>query len=166
MRNPILFLLVPLFALVLIPSGQPAAAQAPTPPLQRFVGTFDVATKLYMQPGQPPMLTNATAVFKEIMGGRFVRQDYKDARMGVTGVGYFGYDARTKTYSSVWMYNMSPKIEHSTGTLDDKGVLRLKGEGREYENTWPNADSRVLKSWAVRGNKKTLLYEITYTRKK
>ena len=169
MRKAFFFLLAPLFALILIPAERPASAQAPNdqgPPLKRFVGSFDVSTKLYMQPGQPPMQTQATAVFKEIMGGRFVRQDYKDARMGVTGVGYFGYDPRSKAYSSVWMYNMSPKIEHSTGKLDKQGVLKLTGEGRAYENTWADADTRVLKSWAVRGDQKTLLYEMTYKRKK
>ncbi len=165
-RNTLLLLLAPLAILAVTSENAPVAAHPPASPLKRFVGTFDVHTKLYMQPGQPPMETKAVAVFKEIMRGRFVRQDYKDAQMGVEGVGYFGFEARTKTFSSVWIYNMSAKIEHSTGKVDDKGVLKLTGEGRAYEHSWTDADTRLMKSWAVRGEKRTLLYEITYKRKK
>lgn len=46
------------------------------------------------------------------------------------------------------------------------GVLKLKGEGREYTHTWTGADTRVPRAWAVRGEQRRQLYEITYTRKK
>ncbi|MHC4937495.1 MAG: DUF1579 family protein [Planctomycetota bacterium] len=146
--------------------GASVDAQQAQSPLAPFVGTFEVSSKFYMQPGQPPMQTKATAVFKEVMGGRFVRQDYKDPDMGVTGVGYLGYDPRTKRYSSVWMYNMSAKMEFSDGAMDDKGVLRLAGEGRAYEHSWPDRKTRVMKSWSVgKDGKRALLYEITYSKK-
>ena len=151
--------------LLLCIASVPAIGQAPQSPLKKFVGTFDVATKLFMGPGQT-MQIKATATFREDVGGRFVRQDYKDAQTGVTGVGYFGYDPRTKQYSSVWMYNMSPQMEYSHGALDNKGMLRLKGKGREYTHTWTDADTRVLRAWDVRGGQRRQLYEITYTRRK
>ena len=127
--------------------GIPAEAQAPQGPLEKFVGTFDVSAKIFMSPGQT-FQTKAAATFKKDVAGRFVRQDYKD-QQGVTGVGYFGYDPRTKKLSSVWMYNMSPQMEYSTGAYDDKGVLKMKGEGREYTHTWTDADTRVMRAWAV-----------------
>ena len=58
-------------------------------------------------------------------------------------------------------------MEYSHGAEDEKGVLKMKGEGREYEHQWTDADTRVMKSWSVtKDGKRALLYEITYKRKK
>ena len=157
------FLLIPLLCCL----GATVDAQNSTSPLKRYVGTFDVSSKFYMRPGQPPMKSTATAVFREVMGGRFVRQEFKDKNMGVEGTGYMGYDPRTKKFSSVWMYSMSARMEYSEGAADEKGVLKLEGEGREFEHTWTDADTRLMKSWRVsKDGKRSLVYEITYKRRK
>ena len=158
------------YALSMQATGHVFATGRPKKPkpvtLSSFVGTFRVEGKLQVG-GGAVVTTSATAVFKPVLGGRFVRQDYDDPNTPVKGIGYLGYEPRTKRFSSVWMYSMSARMERSEGTVDANGVLRLNGPGRAYEHRWLDADTRVMKSWSVAsGGKRALLYEFTYRRVK
>ena len=149
-------------------SGQAPAAKG----LQKFVGTFEVSGKFWFQPGQPPQHTKATATFKPVLGGKYVRQDYTDPNFRVKGVGFMGYDPRTQQWSSVWMYNMSQQMEYSSGKADQNGVLQLTGgkrakATRRYSHEWTDPDTRVMKSWwELPGGERSMVYEMTYRRKK
>lgn len=148
----------------ILPMGVEGHAFGSGPKLEDFVGSFEV---VFVGQGKVTFTTTATAVFTRVLGGRFVRQQYRDPRMGIDGTGYLGCDPATRRFSSVWMYTGSARMEFSEGAVDAYGVIRLEGDGRAYEHRWTDPDTRVLKSWAVApGGRRALLYEITYRRNK
>jgi hypothetical protein len=171
----------PLIALLLacglsFVGGRVSAQQAAPkvfPPLERFLGDYEVEGKFWMQPGQPPVVSKGTAQFTPVLLGRFVRQDYKASLggMSIEGVGYYGFDPATQNYSSVWMYNLDARMDVRAGQMDEKGVLLLRGEARgglksEQTIRWANDDERVVTSILVRPDgARAKMYEITYKRK-
>lgn len=88
--------------------------------LGRLVGNWDIATKMWMQPGQPPSESKATMSAQWILGGRYVQTSYKGEMMGMPfeGMGIDGYDNVTQQYVSTWVDNMGTGILHMTGKCD------------------------------------------------
>lgn len=99
--------------------------------LDQFVGKWDIAMRMWMEPGKPPMETKSTADVKWIMDGRFLLEESTGQIMGQPhkGMGITGYDNFKQKYISSWIENMSTGMYTSEGTFDQSGkVLTLHGK--------------------------------------
>lgn len=88
--------------------------------LMRGVGNWTVDSEFASGPGQM-IQSSGTVRVTSVLGGRFVRADFKlDDFMGQPfhGVGYTGYDNGKKKYVGVWMDTMSTGIYSQTGSMD------------------------------------------------
>jgi hypothetical protein len=148
--------------------------------LEPMVGSFTVATKMWMDSAKPPEESTGTAESKWALGGRFVEERVEGTAMGqpFTGVGYTGYDNYKKKYVGTWMDSMGTMIMNSAGeadasgkkftfwsTIDDvilkkaakvKGVMTVVDDDHHTYEMWsPAPDGKMFKS-----------LEVQYTRKK
>ncbi len=62
--------------------------------LDFMVGTFDVKVKVWINPGEPPIESTATAVASWVLGHRYIQQMLSGFIMGEawSGIGYAGFD--------------------------------------------------------------------------
>jgi len=138
----------------LVAATLPAAAQdAPPPPpgmeemmqkmveagspnqnhkvLDPFVGYWNAESSFWMDgPDKPPMMNRGNAQFGWVLGGRFLKLDYKGSFMGgeMVGIGFYGYDNLQKKYTQTWIDNTSTAFFPATGTLDPKtNTITLTG---------------------------------------
>jgi hypothetical protein len=117
------------------PEKQQAMMKAMTPGehhqhLARFAGKFEYTSKMWMEPGAPPMESKGTSNAKMVMGGRYL-QDYVDgnfAGMKFEGMGLTGFDNLSGEYTFAWIDNMSTTIMRGSGTCSGGGnVITLEG---------------------------------------
>jgi hypothetical protein len=98
------------------------------------VGHWKTETKSYWEnPGGEPQVTNGTAWFKLMMGGRFVMQYFQSEMKGqkFEGMGIKGYDKVKKKYVGVWVDSMNTSMMPFEGDLDEKtGVMTEWGEAQ------------------------------------
>lgn len=102
------------------------AMNAKGPEHERFknmVGTWKAESKSWMAPGTEPMVSEGRAVFKLILDGRYLQQDYSGEMMGqpFTGISVEGFDRIKKKYVSTWMDSSSTGIYIQYGTQDPSG---------------------------------------------
>lgn len=148
--------------------------------LKKFEGTWDVAVKMWMDPAQPPQETKGTAEFKMVLGGRWLRQEYKSEIMGKPyhGVGYEGYDRVAGKYVGSWSDDMSTSMAHLTGTSKDGGkTIEYFSEQQcpmepaklmksRYVHKEESADKFVFELYQTLDGKESKCMELVYTRKK
>jgi len=113
---------------------EPAAAPGPAhEKLAMYVGSWNVKTSVWLAgPDQPPTVTNGTAEFTSILGGRFVMEQYQSEVMGKTmhGMGINGYDNDRKKYTLFWIDDMGTVMSTADGNFDKSGkVLTCYGKG-------------------------------------
>ena len=91
--------------------------------LDGMIGTFDAKVSMWMQPGQPPAVSNGVSENRWVLGNRYVQENFTGTFMGMPfqGIGYTGYDNGKKQYFGTWIDNMSTGIMTSTGTTSDNG---------------------------------------------
>ncbi len=160
------------------------AAATPGKPheiFKKFDGEWTTTTKVWMGgPGKKPMETKGAAVYKTIMGGRFLHQDASGTFMGgpMKGIGIMGYDNFKKLYTMVWVDNQGTamyfakgtrkpgsKEIHLFGTMDEP-TLDMVGRTVRYSVTLVNDDKHVFASYDLAVGLDYKVFEITYTRKK
>ncbi len=99
--------------------------------LKSFVGYWNTESTFWMEgPDKPPVMNRGNAHFGLVLGGRFLKLDYKGSFMGqeMVGVGYYGYDNMQNKYTQLWIDNTSTAFFPASGTLDEKaGTLTLTG---------------------------------------
>ena len=102
-------------------AGKPGAAHQALAPL---VGEWTAEVKSWMTPGEPPMVTQATAKTSWAMDGRFIREEFTGEFMGKPfhGLSFTGYDNVKQKYSNVWMDDMHSTMFTSEGSGDAKGI--------------------------------------------
>lgn len=85
-------------------------------------GEWSEEITLWMAPGAPPTKSNATAVNKMIMGGRYQESRHTGNFMGMPFEGYslVGYDNARKIFVSSWIDNMGTGIMVMEGKWDEK----------------------------------------------
>jgi hypothetical protein len=147
--------------------------------LQKFVGQWEVTTKMWQKPGAKPEITQGSAAGKMILGGRYVKLAYKGTVMGMPfeGFGLHAYDNHIKKYLSTWIDNVGTGIMFSTGSVDKSGKILTehatiddfmtgKKEKVKSVTTFVNADKFVMEMYMVspQGDFKNL--EITHVKKK
>lgn len=128
-----LVLLLPVLAVAADGQPDPAAMQAAmaqmaaTGPqhteLARLAGAWQVQSTLWMAPGAPPQTSTGSAVFTVVLGGRWVRQEYRGTMMGqpYEGVGMLGFDGLAQRFVATWHDNASTMQTAMTGESNDGG---------------------------------------------
>jgi hypothetical protein len=148
--------------------------------LEPMVGSFTVATKMWMDPSKPPEETTGTAETKWVLGGRFVEEHVEGTAMGqpFSGMGMTGYDNYKKKYVGSWADNMGTMIMTSTGTADASGkkftflstmddVVMKKTTKVKGVLTVADDDHHTYEMWATGPDGKMFKsLEVQYTRKK
>lgn len=85
-----------------------------------LTGNWTATARGWMKPGDKPMESQGMAVHSWVLGGRFLKQEYRGNWNGqpFEGLGYTGYDNVRNEYQSTWMDNMMTGIIKVTGTFD------------------------------------------------
>ena len=144
--------------------------------LEQTVGEFTVKTEMFMEPGKPPEVMDATSTRKSIKNGFFVREDFKGKFMGMDFEGTLiqGYDPFRKKHVSVWFDNGSPIMGIRHGEEKD-GKLTMEGSDPDaYLNKIVPMKSvigekdghTVINFYRVLEGKDVLHMRLTYTEKK
>jgi hypothetical protein len=150
--------------------------------LEDLVGTWEAEAKMWMRgPGSEPSVTKGSATNSWVLGGRFLRQEYKGEMMGMPfeGIGYTGYDNYNKKYVSYWIDNSTTQMSTMSGVVDQSGkMFTLYGtmdewttgeNGKTVKYVWRiiNKDKHVFEVHDLSiGEPNTKMMELTYTRKK
>ncbi|MBI3829182.1 MAG: DUF1579 domain-containing protein [Planctomycetes bacterium] len=149
--------------------------------LKKLEGQYDVAVKMWMEPGKDPLEGKASAEFKMVMNGRYLKQDYKGDMMGkpYTGIGYEGFDRVTGKYTSAWIDDFGTSMMTVTGASKDGGkTIEFTGEQGDCMNEGKTVklrcvhkvvsdDQFVFEMYHTGGDgKEAKDMELTYTRKK
>lgn len=90
--------------------------------LARLVGDWKAEIKSYYGNPSEPKVSEGTAKFRKMMGGRFVRQNFDGEVEGqpFQGMGITGYDKGTKAFVSVWIDNLGTGMIRTEGQYDPK----------------------------------------------
>ncbi len=164
------------------PMAEWAKRNAPGPQhklLEQMAGTFEAHAKFYGPPGQPPMESTGTSVNTMILGGRFLRQEYRSSMMGhpFEGMGLTGYDTVGGKYIGMWADSMTTFLMQSEGkasadgkTLEFHGkyqdpfgsgertfrhVLTIAGPDAHHFEMWePGEDGKEYKAMEIQYKRK------------
>lgn len=148
--------------------------------LDVLVGTWNAKSSMWMDPSQPPTVTEGTSEHKWVLGGRFLEQRYEGTFMGMpfSGIGYSGYDNYKKKYIGVWMDNAGTAIMNTIGTVDAAGKVFSSSARmddfttgkvmtvRETLKVVTNDEVRMEMFGPDPSGKEYRMMEIVYTRKK
>jgi hypothetical protein len=100
--------------------------------LEMFLGNWDVTSSFWVGgPEKPPVSDKGSAKIAWALGGRFLRQEFKGAFMGMPmdGIGFNGYDNVKKAYTMFWIDNTSTAMGTGAGQFDASGtVLTMTGK--------------------------------------
>lgn len=102
--------------------------------LDALTGEWEGEFTIWMEPGEPPLLSTGTVERQWILGGRYLQETIEaTSAMGTfTGMGFIGFNNFDGQYEMVWMDDMSTGIYFETGTYDpDKQVLTTRGSHRD-----------------------------------
>ncbi len=140
-----------------IAQGTPGAAHKA---LEAVAGSWDVKTKMWMDPSAPAQESTGTSENKMILGGRFLEQRYAGTMMGqpFNGIGVTGYDNYKTKVVATWIDSMNTgimtmqgtwdktmKVLTSYGTMDD--VVAKKPLKMKTVVTIVDADHHTYDSW-------------------
>ena len=155
-----------------------ATPGAPHKLLSNMAGSWRTRTKMWMEPGKPPMESEGSSKQTMLLGGRYLQQEFTGDMMGAlfTGIGVQGYDNNTQKYVSTWMDSMSTAIFFFEGTADAEGRTitqycryddPIKGPVRWRSVTKiVNDDTHLFEMYVTdKSDKEEKMMEITYTRK-
>ena len=98
-------------------------AAAPGPAhkqLDRFAGTWDVKSTIYLAPGAPPVTSAGTQTNEWTLGGRWMNGRFEGTFMGMPfeGLSRMGYDNVKQRYVSTWTDTASTGLMTDEGTYD------------------------------------------------
>lgn len=107
------------------PMGAPAEMQQ----VAYFLGDWDVAVKMKMEPGGPWMESEATATSSTILGGCVQVMDFTGNFMGMEfhGKDQLTYNRETQRFESVWVDDMSGSFMMMHGGFEGSDMV-LTGE--------------------------------------
>ena len=147
--------------------------------LAKYNGRWTASTKMWMDPGQPPMESTAEVVTDMHMGDRYQKSNYTGDMGGMpfNGEALTGYDNTRKVFTSTWIDNMGTGIMYCEGTWNEaKKCIEFKGEATDpmagkampfrQVVTFMNDDSYKMEMFNQVEGKEYKTMEITYSRKK
>jgi hypothetical protein len=96
--------------------------------LKSFVGEWSVSTKAWMQPGAPSESSEGSSKGEMILGGRFLRMEFKGTMFGqpFEGLQIIGYDNMKKKYITFWIDNTSTAFFLTEGTREAAGKVTVE----------------------------------------
>ncbi len=92
--------------------------------LDPFVGSWKTKSSMWPTgPDHPPAVTAGSATYEWVLGGRFLKEDFKGTVMGkpIHGIGYNGYDNMRKKYTMFWIDDMGTVMSTGDGNFDPTG---------------------------------------------
>jgi hypothetical protein len=122
-----------------------------------MIGEWTAKCSFKMAPDAEPMLSEGTAKFEAVMGGRFVAMNFTGEMMGqpFKGQGFFGFNNTSKKYESIWMDNMMTGIMTENGTKEGN-TINWSGE-----NTCPmTGELKNTKSKTIFNSKTQMTHEM------
>lgn len=141
-------------------------------------GTWNEEVKMYMSPGAPPEVMNATATNSMALNGLYQVSVTKGSYNGMPfeGRSTLGYNNQTKKYQNTWIDNMGSGMLVMDGTYDDANkTLTLTGKetdpmtGKEnpVRQTMKFIDDKnhLIEMYATRDGKESKTMEIKLTKK-
>lgn len=109
-------------------AGQPGAGHEA---LQALEGDWNAEVHCFMDPGAQAEIHRGTASVQQILGGRFLEEEFHGEMMGkpFTGRGIFGFDNTKQKFVSIWLDDMNTAINVSEGRGDNNNqVISLEGK--------------------------------------
>jgi hypothetical protein len=90
--------------------------------LARLAGEWKTEIKSFYPDPSKPEVTEGTATFRSIMGGRYLQQNFRGEIGGkeFRGMGLSGYDNAKKKYVGAWVDTMGTGIMNTEGEYDEK----------------------------------------------
>ncbi|MFN0274567.1 MAG: DUF1579 domain-containing protein [Chitinophagales bacterium] len=141
------------------------------------VGEWKADTKMWMDPSQPPMSSQAMVTTEMIMDGRYLCSKWKGDMMGMPfqGLSTTAYDNGTGNFYSTWIDNMSTGMTMLTGTMDKenksielKGVSQDPMTGKEMKMrevlTFVDKNTQTMVMYTEHDGKEMKMMEFTLTR--
>jgi hypothetical protein len=121
--------------------------------LKKYVGTWDVDGKSWMQPGAEPEAGKGTMKSALIFGGRYVKCDYQGTMTDqpLMGLQIIGFDIFEKKYTSFWIDSMSTHFYQTSGTLDPTGKVLTEGGLWPDPVTGGTREVKVVTTWIREG---------------
>lgn len=151
--------------------------------LAKFVGDWNLTTKMWMDPSAEPQTNVATATMKQIMDGRFLVEkvsgnfEFGGEVAPFEGMAIMGFDNHKQEFFSLWLDNFSTGVMQEWGSLQPDGKT-LKTAGSMYNPMIGSVvetksvmkvvddNTRLLEMWMPASDGKMFKHmEITYTRK-
>jgi uncharacterized protein DUF1579 len=140
------------------------------------VGNWTTSSKMWMEPGKPPMESQGAEEIKPALGGRFIQMHFTGNMMGkpFEGMGLEGYDNLKKKYVMTWADSMGTMIIYAEGTGDATKRVFTGEEtlpnGQKRPFRWimktDSKDKHTMEMWAPgMDGKDAKEMEIVYTRK-
>jgi len=88
--------------------------------LDPLAGRWSVTVKGWMKPGDQAQESKGTAEHVWIMGGRYLKQEFKGEWAGqpFEGLGFSGYDNVRQEYQTTWLDSMATGMMHVSGSYD------------------------------------------------
>ncbi len=99
--------------------------------LQQMVGEWETEMQAYMEPGEPPVVSQGTETIRPL-GEFWTISDIEGTMMDKPFLGNLtlGYDAKKQKYVGTWVDSMTGHLWQYDGTVDESGkVLTLEAEG-------------------------------------
>ncbi len=149
--------------------------------LDPFIGKWSNVVLMWMKPGDAPKESKGTNENTWILGGRFIRQDYRGSFNGqpFEGLGLTGYDNVRGEYQSIWLDNFMTGMMYGTGAYEAKSKTVSVGgtfscpmtqeKDRWFRFEWKMLDNDHHKYFSYSKDsegKEFLSMEITFTRSK
>lgn len=144
---------------------------------KRWVGSWDVAMKMWMDPSQPPTESKGTSTCTSVFDGRFIRGDFQGEFMGkpFQGLGFDGYDRNLGQYTMYWCDSMGTAPMFMTGkasadgkTITYTGTMSdcMKGGAIPARAVTTHVDDRTIRfeMFSTRDGKEQKGMELTYTK--
>jgi hypothetical protein len=146
--------------------------------LAKMDGDWTFTSKMWMDPTAPPTVSEGTATFEMILGGRYQQMKVSGKMMGMdfNGIGINGYDNAKKVWVSSWIDNFGTGMLYMEGTYDDaskkiiyKGKMfdPLTNKDTDEKQTIKIIDDKncEMEMFTIMEGKEFKTMEIKYTKK-
>ena len=148
--------------------------------LKTLEGNYTTVTRVWMDPKAPPMQSEGKAVFKMVLGGRFLQQDFAGTMMErpMAGMGLIGYDNHRHQYTGIWTDTFNTTILTMTGGISQDGktitqfgtmdepTTRQIGKMVKWVTRVESDSKMFFESWEVESDTPIKVFEVEYTRTK
>jgi len=121
-------------------STAPFTARPAHEALARFVGEWSGPTRTWLDPTKDPEPTETLASVASILGGRWIRIEYRGVCMGSDHAGEMlvGFHGDAKAYELAWVdsFHTGTSIMSSSGPARDDGTVEVLGSYGAGAERW------------------------------